>query len=252
MTDKILEAVKALGGDIDNVDNTIRPMIAENLSHGYDGDILLSHENDGRYLLFMYKNMCDNYICTISEFKAVAAEWLKEAYMHNAALDLEWDVANAREHVASDKYLVIYKDRHVTRQRLDTSPSRCPYTPISTTQEFIDYCNANKPCEEVKPEWDGEGLPPVGCECEVEYPAGNWSYCKYMGKGLDGMSVVSYVGGDASCLGRAVKFRPIKSPRDKAIESMIGEYPVGDRASYEVAYDWLKQITPEQKKEFGL
>jgi hypothetical protein len=35
-----------------------------------------------------------------------------------------------------------------------------------------------KPTKPAAQEWDGEGLPPVGCECEVKGAVENWCKCK--------------------------------------------------------------------------
>lgn len=64
--------------------------------------------------------------------------------------------------------------------------------------------------------WDGVGkYPPVGSECECNYPKPGWYHIKYMGIGMDGMHVVSYKGGDIDKWGSMIEFRPIETPEQK-------------------------------------
>lgn len=77
-------------------------------------------------------------------------------------------------------------------------------------------------------EWNGEGLPPTGVECEYELYAGMWKKCRieFVGKEL---MIVSTGGAEFSCNFYA-KFRPIRSPedvaRDEAIASICFEIGV--------------------------
>lgn len=76
-----------------------------------------------------------------------------------------------------------------------------------------------------KPAWNGEGLPPVGCECEYSLNAGKtWWKCKidYI-VGTQGVVMlcdtfegVQYV--EFSSYGGTLKFRPIRSEADKKRE----------------------------------
>lgn len=76
-----------------------------------------------------------------------------------------------------------------------------------------------------KPEWNGEGVPPVGCECEYSLNGGvTWWKCKidYI-VGTQGVVMlcdtfegVQYV--KFSSYGGALKFRPIRTEADKKHE----------------------------------
>lgn len=76
-----------------------------------------------------------------------------------------------------------------------------------------------------KPEWNGEGVPPVGCECEYSLNAGKtWWKCKidYI-VGTQGVVMlcdtfegVQYV--KFSSYGGTLKFRPIRTEADKKRE----------------------------------
>lgn len=82
--------------------------------------------------------------------------------------------------------------------------------------------------QDVAPAWNGEGLPPVGCECEYSLNAGvTWWKCKidYI-VGTQGVVMlcdtfegVQYV--QFSSYGSALKFRPIRSEADKKREEAI-------------------------------
>jgi len=90
----------------------------------------------------------------------------------------------------------------------------------------VDVIAERRPITE--PEWDGIGLPPVGCECEVLYDTGRdeWFLAKIIGH--DNGSVVGrWLNGDglyslfdyshASC-----SFRPICSEADKKRDYAVG------------------------------
>ncbi len=85
-----------------------------------------------------------------------------------------------------------------------------------------------------KPEaWDGEGLPPVGTECEVSNCGNPFEFCeiKYMG---DKVCVVGYdVYGDQHYHLSSVKFRPIRTEEEKLIDQLIKDARCdGDNGEY--------------------
>lgn len=245
MTDKILEAVKSLGGDLRNAS---QPTCTSKT---------LRHAGDGRYII----TSCHihDVVCTVSEFKAAAEQWLKEAYMHNAALDLDWDIENVENKPKAKELEFLIADKewryYGSNTEADSEISVPGWADICSVKEFIDYCNANKPCEEVKPEWSGDGLPPVGAVCTLRY--------MHDSKTLRHTGVVLYasrkycildqVGAEILCKIGDYEYEKTKSPRDKAIDaiSRAPRYNMPESKAAEV-YDWLKQLTPEQKKEFGL
>lgn len=97
------------------------------------------------------------------------------------------------------------------------------------------------------PLWNGEGLPPVGCECEYSLNSGKtWWKCKidYI-VGTQGVVMlcdtfegVQYV--QFSSYGNALKFRPIRSEaerkRDEAVQALcyagVGNGKVDEKAGY--------------------
>lgn len=240
MENKILEAVKALGGDLRNT---------ENYSDHHNIAIVMGFtQPDGEVDYYQAKEKSTSdfrwfVACTIDEFNTYAEQWLKEAYMHNAALDLDWDIDNVKnstrardlEHLIADKLWRYYGSDTPANSDL-AAPG---WTDICSVKEFIDYCEANKPCEEVKTEWDGEGLPPVGSR--VIAMNDNGYSMSELGKLFIGvestlvarfknaigepMAALSMDDGACCCL-RMEMINPIKSPRDKAIDEMFAEcYP---------------------------
>ncbi|MDT3535611.1 hypothetical protein ROM48_06210 [Cronobacter malonaticus] len=89
-----------------------------------------------------------------------------------------------------------------------------------------------------QPVWDGEGLPPVGCECERECPGG-WVACRinYVSEKHIVYTMTSS-GTEYSSLVGNYRFRPIRSEadkrRDEAIAALKKLKPqlVGELAGY--------------------
>lgn len=99
-------------------------------------------------------------------------------------------------------------------------------------------------------EWNGEGLPPVGCECEREVPRG-WSRCKinYVSSALIVYQMLETGNEYASTLS-AFRFRPIRSEAERerdekiaCLDNFIGGFMKstgGDHAHLgEAIYEWL-------------
>lgn len=83
-----------------------------------------------------------------------------------------------------------------------------------------------------EPVWDGEGLPPVGCHCEVKAGKDSWNLCKIVfSDDAAGVAFV-YLGGDeekyvgsVDCIGAVCApsyFRPMRSPEDVARDEAKG------------------------------
>lgn len=93
-----------------------------------------------------------------------------------------------------------------------------------------------------KPAWNGEGLPPVGCECECQF-LDAWHVCKVLFVGAE--VIVGVIDGSERAFSVShTKFRPIKSEserkRDAAAEAMQREADEGDNwiySEYEIIYD---------------
>lgn len=67
-----------------------------------------------------------------------------------------------------------------------------------------------------KPEWDGEGLPPVGCECEFKADDGSWGVGAVLCVGKSRIFWLCHEDGDEYTSDINPKeFRPIRSEEDK-------------------------------------
>ena len=95
-------------------------------------------------------------------------------------------------------------------------------------------------------EWNGEGLPPVGVECEVLFLF-NWIRCKIIG--TDGPAVVFAVDGagyDAST--DASDFRPIRTHKQRVIESAMSGIDPSFKWLVENLYDSGRLSMPNDKE----
>ncbi|EOW6512942.1 hypothetical protein ACOZXQ_002730 [Cronobacter malonaticus] len=108
-----------------------------------------------------------------------------------------------------------------------------------------------------QPVWDGEGLPPVGCECEAKYrDAANAEWFFFRCVGVDCGIAFGWAGKEAVTLGKgSFEFRPIRSEydkrRDEAIAALKKLKPqlVGELAGYlydEIAAGKIPHIRIEQ------
>lgn len=68
--------------------------------------------------------------------------------------------------------------------------------------------------ESQKVEWSGDGLPPVGCECERSWCGDNWLQCKVIFISNETVVVKLATREAAYCVSE-VKFRPLRSEVDK-------------------------------------
>lgn len=150
MSDKILEAIKALGGDLSNARQ--RNCLAGELRQIGEYDFMITSCEDFAFT------------CTTDEFNAAAQAWLKEAYMYNAALSCNWDIEerDAVTLISNGLGDVKHHDVYVCRK-----------------EELIEYCEENKPKAspyDVDAHYSGLDkpvlteamlLPPVGSEVKI-------------------------------------------------------------------------------------
>ncbi|WP_105653505.1 hypothetical protein [Cronobacter malonaticus] len=106
-----------------------------------------------------------------------------------------------------------------------------------------------------EPVWDGEGLPPAGCECETRFIlGGKWFFFRCVA--VDFGIAFGWAGKDAVTLDKgSYEFRPIRSEadkrRDEAIAALKKLKPqlVGELAGYlydEIAAGKIPHIRIEQ------
>ncbi|HDK7393104.1 TPA: hypothetical protein PTX05_002365 [Cronobacter sakazakii] len=105
-----------------------------------------------------------------------------------------------------------------------------------------------------QPVWDGDGLPPVGCECERSWTGDKWLKCKILFISNE-TAVVKLATGEAAYHLSDITFRPIRSEadkrRDEAIAALKKLKPqlVGELAGYlydEIAAGKIPHIRIEQ------
>ncbi|EOU1335632.1 hypothetical protein ACNSV1_004032 [Cronobacter sakazakii] len=71
-----------------------------------------------------------------------------------------------------------------------------------------------------QPAWDGEGLPPVGCECERSWAGDKWLKCKILFISNE-TAVVKMATGEAAYHLSDITFRPILSEADRKREAVV-------------------------------
>lgn len=102
-----------------------------------------------------------------------------------------------------------------------------------------------------KQEWDGEGLPPVGVECEMSYAGDEWHKCVIIAKGEEQIIYQTHGCREFSGHRNNYRFRPIRSEadkkRDEAIDTMEATFREaaanganGQRAVFTAIYDAIK------------
>lgn len=81
------------------------------------------------------------------------------------------------------------------------------------------------------PEWNGEGLPPAGCECEARYRnADKWVFFRCIG--VDCGVAFGWLGKEAATLGRgSYEFRPLRTEAEKAREKLAASLHIAAGAS---------------------
>lgn len=119
--------------------------------------------------------------------------------------------------------------------------------------DYVNHCVTREQYEAAlaaaqHPVWDGEGLPPVGCECEF-FDDGKWFAVKIMysgrdwvvlfdaGKNMERVFSTRYIHG---------KFRPIRSEVDKKRAEIIEE--IAYHTSLDDARDLYEAIAAGQVK----
>lgn len=95
------------------------------------------------------------------------------------------------------------------------------------------------------PEWDGEGLPPVGCECEFKANDGGWGIGTVLCVGKNRIFWLCHEDGDEyTSEVNPREFRPIRSEADKKKERVVDEIMswihYAGRTEVELIYDAIK------------
>lgn len=77
------------------------------------------------------------------------------------------------------------------------------------------------------PEWTGEGLPPVGTECEINHADLGWINCEIVAhkkmKCGGKTHAIAWIDGNNLDHSQGIRFRPIKTPEQIRAESIAAE-----------------------------
>lgn len=80
---------------------------------------------------------------------------------------------------------------------------------------------------QAEPEWTGEGLPPVGTECEIKHADLGWIKCEIVAhkkmKCGGKTHAIAWIDGNNLDQSQGIRFRPIKTPEQIRAESIAGE-----------------------------
>lgn len=90
-------------------------------------------------------------------------------------------------------------------------------TAIVTREEYEAALAAYK-----VPTWNGDGLPPVGVECERSWAGDPWEKCVVNYIGVE-FAVVTVYGRENTYMLNSVKFRPLRTEEDRKREEAVQE-----------------------------
>ena len=105
----------------------------------------------------------------------------------------------------------------------------CPPGAILVIEAHETWERYQRPTKPAAPEWNGEGLPPVGCECEYRLGgSANWHPCRVKAVAYEqgaiiecdcefGEQYVSLFGG------QPVQFRPIRTKAERDLDELATE-----------------------------
>lgn len=73
-----------------------------------------------------------------------------------------------------------------------------------------------------KPAWNGEGLPPVGCECEYQHKVHGSEWCKFECVAVDGKAVFGWSNNTPVALqSNTHNFRPLRTEAERKHEAVL-------------------------------
>lgn len=124
---------------------------------------------------------------------------------------------------STDKFRVVestgrFKADEIVTLRKDDNSSSPSFVNDDGDYWFVEL----KRLERIEPEWNGEGLPPVGTECECSYDGDPYLRTEVVAV-TEKMIVIANKNnlGEDAFYHYQVKFRPIRSEREKAIDEMM-------------------------------
>lgn len=143
-----------------------------------------------------------------------------------------------------DGYDWIYKDRPFDGNFVAEWTADDNHRAIISMSRYECEISKNKTGSQAANKWNGEGLPPVGCECEVSVDGGR-SWCTYRAiNEKNGVRLIEIGNLTEEFQNNNWIFRQLRTEaerkRDAAIEAMQREADEGDAwvySEYEIIYD---------------
>lgn len=263
------------------------------------GDICNTHLYDGRVDLYLYLHNKDGYVChhsltfknavmvcSVKEFTDYC-EMMKEKRMdiigQNCNDGLHYDnTAQQVETLATDIEPVFTQETYNNLVGRIMQFNRCigqiaDYLRVSTSGVDVsgddttisataeDIINGIKKFVNYDKHPDMDWMPSRDSECLFSYGGSEWKSCKYIGKSTVGSKcyAVLFVH-ESACYDNLkfcseLKFKPIQSPREKAIEEMLmtainSDDDIAKSIIYEacvkLANANYRKLTPEQAKMY--
>ena len=141
-----------------------------------------------------------------------------------------------------DGYDWIYKDRPFDGNFIAEWTTDDNHRAVISTARYECEISKKETGKQSDDEWNGEGVPPAGCECECQF-LDAWHVCKVLFVGAE--VVVGVIDGTERAFSvNHTKFRPLRTEaerkREVAIEAMQREADEGDNwiySEYEIIYD---------------
>ena len=132
-------------------------------------------------------------------------------YNNDRAGDFYWS------HTGSNADIIAYRLQQPTKSEQVRADAWCSYAGITEKDYEADLNECIGQDVDI-PEWNGEGLPPAGCECEARYRNANkWVFFRCVG--VDSGVAFGWLGKEAATLGRgSYEFRPLRTEAERARE----------------------------------
>lgn len=178
--------------------------------------------------------------CPVDEASLVQVKYRNEKPFHIKGINPAGKLAWSHEGVSGD--IVAY--RLCKQEPLNSGL----IGPFSSIEECIAYADKERGGEAAaqQPVWNGEGLPPVGCECEISFAGESYRKCTVLFTSKRTVLVAHETSNDDEDNEEAfapedVQFRPIRSESDKKREEAITRLQVESQSEH-----WQAPISASQ------
>ena len=96
------------------------------------------------------------------------------------------------------------------------------YRAVISMARYEREISKNKTGKQPANEWNGEGLPPVGCECEYQYKVHGSEWCRFECVAVDGKAVFGWSNNTPIALqSNTHNFRPLRTEADKKRDAAV-------------------------------